>query len=137
MKDLSLLKPVLAQASLAFLLLFWMAKERVAAIRNGTVQRGQPGTRPVWVGRSGIVSNAFHNQLEMPILFYAVAAFALIADAADETMVWLAWGYVALRLVHALIHTTYNHIPHRFVAYLASNVILIAMWVRLGLKVMA
>lgn len=135
--DLSIMKPVLVQAGLAFFLLFWMAYERVSAIRAGTVIRNQTGVRPTWTGRAGTVSNAFHNQLEMPMLFYVVVLFALVTNAADQTMTWLAWGYVGLRLLHAAIHTTYNHIPHRFAVYGASNVVLLAMWVRLALHVLA
>lgn len=134
--DKSLLVPVLVQALLTFVLMFWMGFERYRAYRDRQVQMGPPGTRPVWTGRAGTISNAFHNQLEMPMLFYAVAAFALITDAADWEMTALAWVFVALRLVHAAIHTTYNYIPHRFFAYLASNVALIAIWVNLGIWVL-
>jgi hypothetical protein len=133
--DLAIMKPVLVQAGLAFFLLFWMGKERVAAVRAGTVVRNGPGVRPTWPGRAGVVSNAFHNQLEMPMLFYVVVLFALVLKAVDEAMVWLAWAYVALRLVHAAIHTTYNKIPHRFVVFALSNFVLIAMWVKLAAHV--
>lgn len=134
--DRSIMLPVLVQAALTFVLLMWMAKERLAVVRAGQIVRTDPGVRPVWPGRAGVISNAFHNQLEMPILFYALAAFALIIGAADATMTMLAWVYVALRIVHAAIHTTYNRIPHRFLAYLASNIVLIAMWISLGIFVL-
>jgi len=133
--DTSILKPVLVQAGLTFVLLLWMAKERVGAIRAGTVIRNASGVRPTWVGRAGTISNAFHNQLEMPMLFYVAAVIALVIGAADATMIGLAWAYCGLRLVHAAIHTTYNKIPHRFVAYLVSNLVLIAMWAMLAARV--
>jgi hypothetical protein len=136
MKDLSILKPVMAQALLTFAVLFLMAYERFKAFRAGTVVSNGPGSRPTWPGRAGAVSNAYHNLLEMPMLFFAVCAFALIADAADGEMVVLAWLYVALRTAQALIHTTYNYIPHRFFAFLGSNFALIAMWVNLALTVL-
>jgi hypothetical protein len=136
MKDLSILKPVLAQVALTFVLMFWMARERFAAWTSGTVIRGEPGTRPTWTGRAGYVSNAFHNQLEMPMLFYALVAFALIADVVDSRMVVMAWAYVALRYLQAIIHTTYNYVPHRFFAFLASCIVLVAMWVLFGLRVL-
>jgi hypothetical protein len=136
MKDLSILKPVLAQALLTFVLLFWMAKERYGAVRSGAVVQNDPGVRPVWSGRAGAVSNAFHNALEMPVLFFAAAAFAMLADAVDGEMLAFAWIYVICRVVQALIHGTYNYIPHRFLAYLGSNIALIAMWVNLALTVL-
>jgi hypothetical protein len=136
MKDLSILKPVMAQALLTFVVLFMMAYERFKAFRAKTVVDNGPGIRPSWPGRAGAVSNAYHNLLELPTLFYAVCAFALIADAVDGEMIVLAWIYVACRTVQALIHTTYNHIPHRFYAFLASIFALIAMWVNLALSVL-
>ena len=65
--NLSIVQPLLLQAGLTFVLMFWMAKERLAAVRAGTVIRNDPGVRPTWPGRAGTISNAFHNQLEMPM----------------------------------------------------------------------
>jgi hypothetical protein len=135
--DLSILTPVFVQAALTFFLLFWMGKERYQAVRDGTVVRNEPGMRPTWIGRAGTISNAFHNQLEMPMLFYVVVILALVTGSADALMTALAWGYVILRLVHAAIHTTYNKIPHRFMVFIVSNLVLGAMWVTLAANVLA
>jgi hypothetical protein len=135
--EIAIMKPVLVQAALTFFMLFWMAKERVGAVRAGTVIRNATGVRPTWVGRAGIVSNSFHNQLEMPMMFFAGVLFALVTNAVDDVMLWLAWAYVILRLVHAAIHTTYNKIPHRFAVYAVSNIVLLAIWVKLALHVFA
>ena len=133
--NLSIVQPLLVQAGLTFVLVFWMAKERLAAVRAGTVIRNDPGVRPTWPGRAGTISNAFHNQLEMPMLFFVVVILSILTGSADYPMTALAWVYVILRIVHAAIHTTYNKIPHRFVAYLLSNLVLLAMWVKLAVHV--
>jgi hypothetical protein len=136
MKDVAILKPVLAQALLSFLLLFWMAKERLGAMKAGTVTESDQTKRPVWPGRAAQVSHSFENQFEMPMLFFAVVAFSMLAGAVDGTLIMLAWAYVAFRFVHALIHCTYNRIiPDRFLAYLFSNFALMAMWGKLALHV--
>jgi len=135
--DLPILKAVLVQAGLTFCLLFWMGKERFQAVRAGTVVRNDPGVRPTWTGRAGTVSNAFHNQLEMPILFYVVVILAILTGSADSIMTALAWVYVVLRIVHAAIHTTYNKVLHRFLVYLVSNIVLIVMWVKFAVHVLA
>ena len=68
--DVAILYPVFVQVALTFVLLFWMGYERYNAVQSGTVKRGaHPGVRPIWPGRAGLVSNAFHNQLEIPMLF--------------------------------------------------------------------
>lgn len=138
MKDLSILYPVFSQVLLTLLLQGWMGYERVKSVRAKTVKFGaHAGERPMWPERTAVISNAFHNQLEMPVLFYVVTGFALIAGAADGVMLALAWAYAVSRLVHAAIHTTYNAVTHRFFAYAAGTAILLAMWARLAAHVMA
>lgn len=134
--DVAILYPVFVQVALTFGLQIWMGLERYKAVQSGTVNRGShPGQKPVWPERAGVVSNAFHNQLEIPVLFYAVVAFSMLASAVDVLMLALAWAFVLSRLVHAFIHTTYNHVPHRFLVYLAGSILVMVMWVRLFLHV--
>ena len=45
-------------------------------------------------------------------------------------MVTLAWIYVALRLVHSLVHVTSNRIILRLLFFAASNVVLLTLWIR-------
>lgn len=135
MSTTAILHPVIVQVTLTFFMLFWMAKERLAARMTGEVPAPPGGLRAEWKGRSAIVSNSFHNQLEMPMLFYAVAAFSMIANGVDGLMVAMAWIYALLRIIHATIHTTYNHVPHRFFVYVVSNFVLLAMWIRLAIHI--
>ena len=131
-----ILYPVFVEVALTFALFFWMAYERFKAFRDGQVQKGaHRGIPYTWPERAAIVSNAFHNQLEVPMLFYAVVAFSMLTGAADHIMVLLAWAFVLLRLVHAAIHTTYNHVPHRFYAYAFSSMFVVIMWIKLFLHV--
>ena len=136
MKDMSILKPVLAMVLLTVAVMFLMAKERYGAVKRSEVKQVDPGIRPVWTGKAGQVSNAYHNLLEQPVLFYAVVAFAMLTDAADWEMQALAWVYLACRMVQAAVHVTYNKIAHRFLAFLGGTVALIAMWVNLALHVL-
>lgn len=127
-----ILYPVFVQVALTFVLFFWMGAERVKAIRARTVRSGgDKGQKPVWPERAAVISNAFHNQLELPMLFYCAVVICVIGGAVTATTVTLAWAFVLLRLVHAGIHTTYNHVPHRFLAYVAGAVALIALWIAL------
>ena len=135
LEDASILKPFLAQMGLTFILLFWMAKERYQAFKKGEILILDPAARPIFKGKAGIISNAFHNQLEMPIFFYAIVLATLLIKAVDASMVLLAWGYVVLRGLQALIHVTYNKVMHRFLAFALSNIILIGLWIKLALRV--
>lgn len=70
----------------------------------------------------------FRNLLETPILFYALAAIAVGVGYVPQWLVIGAWVYVSLRVVHSLIHCTYNKIMHRLLAFLPGFGLLVAMW---------
>ncbi|HEX9721372.1 MAG TPA: MAPEG family protein, partial [Ramlibacter sp.] len=69
---------------------------------------------------------------ELPVLFYAAVLLSLVLMIQDAQLVRLAWGFVLLRIVHSVIHCTYNNVSHRFVAYALSSLFLLFMWIRLG-----
>lgn len=71
-------------------------------------------------------SNNFKNLLEMPVLFYVVCLYLTVFGQVDGLHVLCAWLFVALRVVHSLIHCSYNQVMHRFAVYLLSS---IAVWV--------
>ena len=76
-------------------------------------------------------NRAVMNLLEIPVLFYVVCLGVALAGRTDAWALRLAWAYVALRLLHSLIHLGYNRVTHRLAVFAASNVVLGAMLVRL------
>ena len=74
----------------------------------------------------------FRNLFEAPVLFYAAMLAAIALHGGAWGLLLLAWLYVALRLVHSVIHCTYNRVKHRFVAYLASMIVLFVIWCAVG-----
>lgn len=124
------LAPVFVQVALTLVLLLWMGKLRVADVRGGSVRIGDIALgQPSWPQRTTQVSNAFRNQLELPLLFYLVTILALFTARAGTSLVVLAWLFVATRLLHALIHVTTNNVKRRFFLYAAGFVILVVMWI--------
>lgn len=86
-------------------------------------------------GPVSIPNRAYMNLLEMPVLFYVCClAFQMLGNA-NTTALALAWAYVGLRIVHSLIHLTYNNVMHRLTAFAASNFVLLALWIALFLSV--
>ena len=81
---------------------------------------------------SAPVSDNLKNLFEMPVLFYVAAMLAIVLLIQDMLLIRLAWGFVILRIVHSVVHCTYNRVMHRFIAYLASCLFLILMWIRLA-----
>lgn len=68
------------------------------------------------------------NLFEMPVLFFALIPLLVIAQQATPAQVVLAWGYVALRAAHSVVHVGPNTVRPRFFLYLASCAVLVAMW---------
>ena len=73
------------------------------------------------------------NLLELPVLFYVVCLLIFTTGQGAALQVGLAWAYVALRVVHSLIHLSYNHVYHRLAAFVVSNGVLAALWALAGL----
>jgi hypothetical protein len=71
-----------------------------------------------------------HTHLhEQPTLFYAVSIILALSGAAALD-VTLAWVYVGLRIAHSLWQILVNKVPVRFVLFLASSLVLIALAIR-------
>jgi hypothetical protein len=71
----------------------------------------------------------YMNLLEAPLLFHLACVVIFITHAITPSMVKVAWAYVALRVLHSLIHLTYNKVVHRLLVFGASNVVLTMLWV--------
>jgi hypothetical protein len=132
----AVLLPLFVQVGLTFFLLFWMGSVRVGAIRRREVAMGDIALRqPAWPERPTRVANAFHNQLELPLLFYVLVILALFTRKADTLFVVLAWMFVTARLAHAGIHVTGNDVQRRFFAFLVGAIILLIMWIIFALRI--
>jgi hypothetical protein len=134
----SLLLPLFVQVALTFALMFWMAGARRAAILGNKVALKDIALRePKWPPRVTQLANAFHNQLELPMLFYALVAFILITRTNDIVFVVLAWVFVVARIAHAYIHTGTNYVPSRFYAMAVSAMTLAVMWIIFAVRILS
>ena len=75
------------------------------------------------------IGNAFHNQLELPVLFYVVTLLALITETLDVTLYVLSWMFVLARYLHAYIHVTSNRLDRRTGVFGVGAIALLLMWV--------
>jgi hypothetical protein len=126
----AILLPMFVQVGLTFVLLFWMAALRLRAVRTGEVEPHKVRLRePNWPPRVTQIANAFHNQLELPVLFYVVVLLALVTQTLDAVLLLLSWMFVLARLVHAYIHVTSNRLDRRTGIFAVSVTALFLMWV--------
>ena len=74
----------------------------------------------------------FMNLVQVPVLFYALILIAFVTAQVNPVTLSMAWLYVVLRLAHSLIYFTYNRVVHRFAVFAASNLVIVAMTIYLG-----
>src|SRR3546814_15952356 len=65
----------------------------------------------------------------MPVLVLARVPLLLITQMASDIQVGMAWIFVALRIVHSIIHVRKGSVPWRFRVYLLSCVVLLSLWI--------
>ena len=132
----SVLAPVFVQVVLTFVLLVWTVRSRIAALRAGEVRmRDIALAQRAWPDRVTQIGNAFNNQFETPVLFYALVPLALLTRKADLAFVAMSWLYVFARIGHAYVYTTTNIVARRFQVFLLGTTILILMWLIFALRV--
>jgi hypothetical protein len=123
------LLPLFVEVILTFVLLFWMGYLRTTALTGGAVATRDIALREAnWPPYATQVANAFHNQLELPVLFYVLTILAWDTHHAGTVFVALAWLFVVLRVIHAIVHVTDNNVRLRGPIFMVGAIVLAIMW---------
>ena len=135
----AILAPVTALLILSCIMWAWMYVTRIPAVRRAGmkldpnlpkgVQMAELPARVRWK------ADNYNHLLEQPTLFYAVAFTLALLGAGEGLNLTLAWAYVALRVVHSLHQALWNKIEIRFVLFLLSSLVLVALVIRAALLV--
>ena len=129
--------PLFVQVALTFVLMFWMAYARTTAVRRGEARiRDTALGQPNWPPRVQQISNCYHNQFQLPVLFYVLTILAYDLKKADYAFVVMAWLFVISRIVHAEIHVTSNRVPQRFLVFAIGALVLLMMWAIFALRIL-
>jgi len=138
MNNHAILYPIFALAwwTSCVLLLIPIARIRAGRRREIIVDDFKYGESSAVPPHVSIPNRNYMNLLELPVLFYVAGILLLVSPCASSVAIYLAWAYVGLRVVHSVIHLTYNNVLHRLAAFASSNAVLIALWVDLGLTIL-
>ena len=132
---LNIIWPVFAMVLLTFGVWFTLFVQRVAHMRRTPARPEDLATGDAarrYFEPAEAPSNNLINLFEMPVLFYALVPLLVIAAQATLAQVVLAWLFVLLRVAHSIIHIGRGRVPVRFMVYLASCAVLLAMWIGFG-----
>ncbi|MDX1443073.1 MAG: MAPEG family protein [Gammaproteobacteria bacterium] len=128
----AILQPMAAMMLLTFVVWLRLYFTRVMGMQKARIHPQKAATRAQMAGvqisdKATQNSDHFQNLFEVPVLFYALCLGIAVTGMADTLFVVFAWAFVALRVVHAIIHLTYNKVMHRFLSFVIGTSILFLM----------
>ena len=92
------------------------------------------GTNP-WADIEPRISANLKNQFEWPLLFYAVCLLQLILQSdVPSIQVWLAWIFIAGRLLHSAVQILTAKIRLRGVVFTINFAAVLGMWLTVLLR---
>ena len=68
-------------------------------------------------------SRHFVNMFEVPTLFYANTAIILATGVDSPYLATIGWIFFICRVIHSVIHLTYNNVNHRFAFFLVGAIL--------------
>lgn len=129
-----MLATVVSLAAWTFVIWFWMYATRIPAITRSKMRLDPNAPRGEQMAslppRVRWKADNYNHLFEQPTLFYAVAITLALLGKDHGLDLYLAWGYVGLRVIHSLVQTLVNKIEVRFGLFALSSLVLLAMTVR-------
>lgn len=135
-----LLGPVVALGAWTIVMLVWLAAVRLPAMRSAG-REPPPGSRGVDFEKAmpGKINWPAHNYAhlhEQPTVFYAIVLALVAMDDRMALNLYLAWGYVALRVIHSLVQSTSNVVRVRFTLFMLATVCLVGLTLHAGISLL-
>jgi hypothetical protein len=123
------LLPLFAEVLLTFGVMVGMMCCRTSTLYRGETRFDEIALRePNWPVRAMQFANSYANQFELPLLFYVLTILEIFTHHADVLYVVLAWIFVVMRIMQAVIHVTSNNVRVRGALYGVGAMVLVIMW---------
>ena len=112
------LTPVLALILWTFVMWVWMYSRRIPAMNAITknTQRfiDEPELKDQIPAKAKWAADNYNHLHEQPVIFYALMFYLFLTAQTDPLNLYLAWGYVIIRVLHSLVQVTSNKVMMRF-----------------------
>jgi hypothetical protein len=138
---MDILQPVVALAAWTMVMWAWMYGTRIPAMNRLKVDPDSLARDPdvtldkVLPPQVQWKAHNYNHLHEAPTVFYAIAIVLAIVGQGDGLNAWLGWAYVALRVVHSLVQAITNKVVVRFVVFVLSSLVLLALIVHAAIAV--
>lgn len=137
-----LLAPIVVLVAWTLVIMAWMALTRLPAMKRAGIDvfklvggRGQnlEGVIPDQVQWK---SHNYSHLLEQPTIFYAIVLTLAMMGMDQPINVYLAWGYVVIRMLHSMIQCTSNIVRFRFPLFGLASLCLLGLTVHAGARIL-
>lgn len=137
-----LLAPLVVLVAWTLVIMVWMAFTRLPAMKKAGIDVNKlVGGRGA--NLEGVIpdqvqwkSHNYSHLLEQPTIFYAIVLTLALMGMNQPINVWLAWGYVAFRILHSLIQCTSNIVRFRFPLFALASLCLLGLTVHAGARIL-
>jgi len=137
-----LLAPLVALVAWTLVVMVWMAFTRLPAMKEAGIDvtklvggRGA-NLEGVIPDRVQWKSHNYTHLLEQPTMFYAIVLVLAMMGMNQPINVYLAWGYVVLRILHSMIQCTSNIVRFRFPLFGLASLCLLGLTVHAGARIL-
>lgn len=140
MNQTSIFEPVIAMLVLTMLVWVYMFSKRIPFINGSNFGPGELTPLELQRRSPPSVSNPsdnLKNLFEIPVLFYFFSLYLFVTNQVDQVYIIAAWVFVFFRIVHSIIHCTFNAIMLRFLIYAISTFAFWFMVLRGGLQLLS
>src|SRR4051794_16799232 len=105
-----ILQPVVALVLWSFVMWAWLYATRIPAVAGKPMDPAMTAAdlNSVIPPHVRWKADNYNHLMEQPTIFYATALALALVGAGDGVNLWLAWGYVGLRVVHSLVQALAN-----------------------------
>lgn len=81
-----------------------------------------------WASIEPRISANLSNQFEWPLFFHITCVLLIVMGNTDSLQLWLAWIFVAGRLIHSAVQILTNNIRLRGLVFTINFLAVLAMW---------
>jgi hypothetical protein len=135
-----MIAPVVVLVAWSLIMMIWMAATRLPAMKRAGIKPNRGGRG---ANLEGLIpdevnwkAHNYQHLMEQPTIFYAIVFATILLGMDVPINVYLAWGYVGLRIVHSLIQSTVNIVKYRLAVFVLGSLCLLGLTVHAAARLL-
>jgi len=125
-ENIEIIGPVIALVAWSMVMWVWMYATRIPAMIAAEVRLDPNAASGELMSKLPAKvrwkADNYNHLMEQPTVFYALALSLALLGEGSGINLFVAWAYVALRVIHSLVHVLGNNIKLRFFVFVFSNI---------------